>query len=122
MDILPTHNNLNKVVKPGNVNIPFDFDTSVNHRRNIQKIDRSEGLQFLGEISSLVWLSFLKELHFFKLVKKTLAPHFLMHSCGGKWLSIYPTFLLKYYKLLHPVISIITLIGHIFSKIKFNKI
>jgi hypothetical protein len=30
--------------------------------------------------NTLVWLSFLKEFYFFKLVEKSLAPHFLMHS------------------------------------------
>jgi hypothetical protein len=30
--------------------------------------------------NTLVWLSFLKEFYFFKLVKKSLDPHFLMHS------------------------------------------
>jgi hypothetical protein len=30
--------------------------------------------------NTLVWLSFLKEFYFFKLVKNSSAPHFLMHS------------------------------------------
>lgn len=39
MVIIPTYNNLNKMVKYSNIGISFDFEAFKNHRRNIQTID-----------------------------------------------------------------------------------